>query len=340
MKRSILLLLLIATPLIAQDASQRNDCERLFAEAAEGHRKQRETNEHQASPLGAGTVGPIATTAVALVAGEADGRGVISYIYPLENAPHPLTGAVFTAKASAPFTKETGESVLATLDELTGDLVLNAGLTKRWWDLDITGYASTLCAACEEGGKTLLQCNDTILPGTQAVDRLFGRLAAKSFGAEVSAGRKKREYFTAEGVAENESGIGIGASIYGGLLFRGSSAYLRLTAKQDFKENAAVQKCEPAGTGLSTCKSLPLLEAKRIDTISLATEARYFFKHAAIAPSISYEFQEGDTTLLLPIFLVRSEDASGFTGGIRLGWTTVKDAGFVAGLFITKPLKP
>lgn len=65
----------------------------------------------------------------------------------------------------------------------------------------------------------------------------------------------------------------------------------------------------------------------------------YPLEDLAVAPSVSFEFQESDTTVLVPVFVLRN-DASAFTGGVRLGWTTENDVGFSAALFISKPLAP
>jgi hypothetical protein len=309
----------------------------------------------QRLPLAASDVAPTASTAVALVASDKDGRGIVSFS---KNTQTPR-GAVndWTLKISAPFNQSQNQSVLASLAGLSGDIVASGSFSRFIWNINPQAYGQALCQACQDAGiQDLLLCNEddlaSILRANRVAtepeierrinalqDAMFGRVPGTVLGLEASVGRKERTFFELDGTKQEEDRSGYSFSAVSGMILQGWSTYMRLTGKTDYKENDKATFCSPiTGSILENCTAQPLGEAKEVESLILATEARVFFGSLALAPSVQYDFKTDVWGFEAPLFLVRNSDG-GFTGGFKLAWRSDQDD-LVAAVFITKPLQP
>jgi len=307
----------------------------------------------QGLPLAASEVAPTATTAVALTATDQDGRGVISFASN-KQTPQGSTNSL-ALKVSAPFNQN--QSVLASLAGLSGDIVASGSFSRFIWNISPQAYGDTLCQACQNAGITdLTECNETDLPrilqekglATESEiarrmnslqDALFGRMPGTVLSFEASAGRKERTFFTPDGTKDKEDRSGYSFSALGGMILNGWSAYTRLTGKTDFKENDKATLCTPITDSiLQNCTAQPLGEAKKVESLILATEARMFFRGFALAPSVQYDFDSEVWGFEAPLFLVRNADG-GFTGGLKLAWRSDQEH-LAAAVFVTRALAP
>lgn len=306
-------------------------------------------------PLAASDVAPTVATAVALVASDKDGRGVIAFSKDTQT-PRGATNN-WALKVSAPFNQAQNQTVLASLAGLSGDIVASGSFSRFMWNISPQAYGQALCQACQNAGiQDLLLCNEDDLArilreeeraSEEEIEKrlntfqraLFGRVAGTVLGLESSVGRKERTFFEPDATKKTEDRSGYSFSAVGGLILQGLSPYLRLTGKKDYKENDKATLCNPiAGSILENCTAQPLGEAKEVESLVLASEARIFFRGFALAPSAQYDFETKVWGFEAPLFLVRNTDG-GFTGGLKLAWRSDQDD-LAAAIFITKPLQP
>lgn len=304
-------------------------------------------------PLGASEIGPQVTTAVSLVTGEKDGRGLLSYSRNNQTSDGRVND--WSLKVSAPFNKAEGQASLASLSGLSGDIVASAALSHFVWDIEPAAYGDAICQECMRQRLPLLRCNLEDLKATlkergqtekeieEAIERLgdslFGASTSWFWGGEGSVGRKERSFFEPAGTRSKEDRIGYSLALTSGVMFESWSLYGRVTGKRDFKDRASATFCSPVtGSVLESCASLPLGEAAKVESTVAAVEARRFFGTLAFAPSAQYDFEASIWGLEVPIFLTRDQKGA-FTGGIKFGWRS-DERDPIAAVFITKGLEP
>jgi hypothetical protein len=304
-------------------------------------------------PLGASEVGPLVTTAVSLITGEKDGRGVLSYSRNDQTSDGRIND--WSLKVSAPFNKAEGQASLASLSGLSGDIVASAAFSHFVWDIEPAAYGDAICQECMRQRVPLLKCDLEDLKKTlkergqpeKEVEEVIESLGSKLFGAatslfwggEGSVGRKERSFFEPAGTRSKEDRSGYSLALTGGAMFESWSLYGRVTGKRDYKDRSSATFCSPiTGSVLESCSSLPLGEAAKVESTVAALEARRFFGTLAVAPSAQYDFDSSIWGLEVPVFLTRDQKGA-FTGGVKLGWRS-DERDPIATVFITKGLEP
>ncbi|HVG10419.1 MAG TPA: hypothetical protein VNM67_22125 [Thermoanaerobaculia bacterium] len=304
-------------------------------------------------PLGASDIGPQVTTAVSLITGEKDGRGLLSYSRNDQTSDGRIND--WSLKVSAPFNKAEGQASLASLSGLSGDIVVSGAFSRFTWDIEPSDYGAALCQECMTQRLSLLECNLADLKTTlekrgstaeeieEAVEslgsKIFGTTTSWFWGGEGSVGRKERSFFEPAGTKSKEDRSGYSLALTGGAMFESWSLYGRVTGKRDYKDRSSATFCSPiTGSVLESCSSLPLGQAAKVESTVAALEARRFFGTLAVAPSAQYDFDSSVWGLEVPVFLTRDQKGA-FTGGVKLGWRS-DERDPIATVFITKGLEP
>jgi len=330
-----------------------DECVALFKQTAEAKEDEKVASTEAGLPLGSGEVAPLVTTDVSLVAGDKDGRGLLSYSVNSQTSSGQTTDK--TIEVSVPFNKDENQAVFASLGGLSGDILLTGAFSRHNWNIHPEAYGQKLCTACQEAGVTPLEnCNLGSLEEklkethsavesrqiTQAIeDLLFGSNTGRIWGVEASAGRKERSFFEPDASKVKEDRIAYSFSLTGGLSFKNSSLHGKLVGKRDYKEMNKATFCSTLpGSVLENCTALPFGRAKSTNSLVVAAEDRFFMRDFAFAPSVEYDFESDIWGLEAPIFLVRN-DSGDFTGGVKFSWRSDQND-VAAAVFVTKGLKP
>jgi len=306
------------------------------------------------SPLGASDVATPLRTEASFSAGSENGRAYLS----LTNKTDTMSDRVFAIKISVPFDKDKGEGVFASRAGVSGDIVFSASTSKYLWNLNTSAYADKLCQICEKNRISPEDCypESSVLANLQIptgsredlADNLFGTVAAIGWGLEGEAARKKREYFDTAAAKNDEDRIAASVSGVMALHLRSASIFAKLTAKRDYKEMDKAQRCSPIEDtmGLESCKQLPLGRAKEVEGLVASLQDVQELGDFAVAPTVQYDFDETDWTVLLPIYVIwqpadkKADDSPRqWIGGLKLAWASGENDEFGAAIFISTPLK-
>jgi hypothetical protein len=341
----------------SEEAFTKQGCLDLFAVANKNKGKALFAEEQQRTPLGATDVAPDLRTAASFSAGDENGRAYLSLAHEASD----LGDMGFALKVSVPFDKDKSEGVFASRAGVSGDIVLNASMSRYEWRLNISEYADKLCSRCDEKGiKSLKDCrpeNPSLAnPGDRSFDSeemqqaLYGTVAATGWSLEGSIGRKQRKYFDAAGAELEEDRAAVAVSGTLALHLESTSVFGKLTAKQDYKEKNKAQRCSAIEDtmGLESCKQLPLGRAEEVEGLVASLQGVQELADFAVAPTVQYDFEETDWTVVLPIYLIwqpadkeakAEEGPRQWIGGLKLAWTSDGDDDFGAAIFISTPLK-
>lgn len=304
-------------------------------------------DQRQWNPLASGNLVPTPTTSVALRSSSNGGRAEFSLARP---SAAPNGGPMWTLKASAPFDKAEGEGIPISDQGVSGDFNLGTGLTWTHWDLDIDGYAESLCGRCRKEEIPVPDCRpEKFDDGEQLIDTLTGTFPLKKLGVELVGGQKNREYFETEGAVSSEDRVGYSVGLFGGLLIRRTWMLQgRGSWKRDFDEQDTAEICTSIeDSPLQTCKMKPLGRANEEEKLILSVQGiRYYSwsgldRAVAFAPLVAYDFENDEPEIQLPLYLATNEDGD-FTGGLRLVWRPDADDSddeWQASVFVSKPLQ-
>jgi len=192
----------------------------------------------QGLPLAASNVAPNATTAVAIVASDKDGRGVISF-----SPKRPVQGRAtnnWSLEISAPFSKQDNQAVLASLAGLGGDIVASGSFSRFLWDISPADYGRAICQECARVGiRDLLLCSQFGLRQVakqRHLDELKRqRPSDSSAPQEIRQEDLEKLDATAEELAQRESDV-LDAKLQDALFGRLASKVWSLEASVGHKE--------------------------------------------------------------------------------------------------------
>lgn len=175
---------------------------------------------------------------------------------------------------------------------------------------------------------------------------ILGEERTRTFkwGAELTLGRRKAEFFDDAGVAQDDEKFSSSLSVYSSSQGPKSRFTVKAAVQSAYKDGATVSKCQPVtgATGLESCKDLPFGEPTRQESTMLTAEWR---QHAfcdpaksscriGLAPVIAHDLDASITGIDLPVYLLSTGDQ--LTGGVRFGWRSDTEDLQVS-VFISKP---
>lgn len=167
------------------------------------------------------------------------------------------------------------------------------------------------------------------------------------YGLSGRAGLEQYELLNQTAFAlENENRLGFELESYAGKITANGNAAVRLSASfaRGFDADEPMEVCQDDMSGMQNCLSGLLQPPQSEDKFFAGIEGRLILSRneegeptMAIAPQFTYDTEDDEFLVEVPLYLQRNED-SGLDAGIEFNYSSERDD-FAVGFFVGVPLK-
>ena len=225
---------------------------------------------------------------------------------------------------------------------------------KKGGDIKKIGvFAFHKCAVFGDGRTEFKDMESLIAKYSGDIDRsnyveaALGNENFQFWGLDASVGRKNISFLDlANFTSVNAEGTTYEVGLYKGLADRAGnwSARARIARSRSYKPQSSIEVCQPINGGPQLqCLSGPNGRAKEVSSFQVSGEFRTLFTvgsgsgafNAAVAPLITYDIDENEFALDVPLYLAPRKDGA-LNGGVRIGYRSDKDE-IGIGLFVGVP---